>query len=252
MAVECDATVRCVTVVFPSPVAPRMPKLLVQQVSLDYHGFFQSPAYDLMGEGAKIMGGLAKAFSSYNVGLGNFRTEVDVNEPAANSIIVTLGQFGIYRFKFDQVQAGLRNFTSDDDIVGLVSAIEKGDAWLRSTIEGFAFRSHAFVYSSHSSLSAGTSQSFLLSIPRREKPIVIGKDLGSGVLETWEDPDLGARVHLTLGHSLVQTDGIYINYMVVFETERIDYAAVASKGRALLDRTLKSMGLEFWEEEVTL
>lgn len=228
-----------------------MPKLLVQQVSLDYHGFFQSPAYDLMGGGAKIMGGLAKAFSSYNVGLGNFRTEVDVNEPTANSIIVTLGQFGVYRFKFDQVQAGLRNFTSDDDIVGLVSAIEKGDAWLRRTIENFAFRSHAFVYSSHSVLSDGTSQSFLLSIPRREKPIVIGKDLGSGILETWDEPDLGARVHLTLGHSLVQPDGIYINYMVVIETESIDYAAVASKGRVLLDQTLESMGLEFWEEEVT-
>jgi hypothetical protein len=228
-----------------------MPKLLVQQVSLDYHGFFQSPAYGLMGEGGRIMAGLAKAFSSYNVGLSNFRTEVDVNEPSANSVIITLGQFGIYRFKFDQVQAGLRNFTSDDDIVGLVTAIEKGDVWLRSTIENFAFRSHAFVYSSHSTLSEGTSQSFLLSIPRREKPIVVGRDLGSGILETWDDPDLGARIHLTLGHSLVQPDGIYIHYMVVFETERIDYAAVASKGRALLDRTLESMGLKFWEEEVT-
>jgi hypothetical protein len=107
-----------------------------------------------------------------------------------------------------------------------------------------------FVYSSHSALSEGTSQSFFLSIPRREKPIVIGKDLGSGILETWAEPDLGARVHLHLGHSLVQTDGIYINYMLVFETERIDYAAVASKGRALLDRTIESIGLEFWEEEV--
>jgi hypothetical protein len=228
-----------------------MPKLLVQQVSLDYHGFFQSPAYTLMGEGGKIMGGLAQAFSSYNVGLANIRTEVDINDPASNSVIVTLGNFGVYRFKFDQVQAGLRNFKSDDDIVGLVSAIEKGDSWLRTTIDDFAFRSHAFVYSSHSSLSEGTSQDFLLSIPRREKPTVTGKDLGSGFLETWEDPDLGGRVHLTLGHSLVQTEGVYIHYMVVFESERIDYAAVASKGRALLNRTLESMGLEFWEEEVT-
>ena len=227
-----------------------MPKLLVQQVSLDYHGFFRSPAYALMGEGAKIMEGLAAAFSSHNVGLGNFRMEVDVTDPAANSIIVTLGTFGIYRFKFDQVQANLRNFRSDDDILGLVTTIEKGDAWLRSTIEDFAFRSHAFIYSSHSTLSEGTSQSFLLSIPRREKPAVIGKDLGSGILETWDISDPAARVHLTLGHSLVQPDGIYINYMVVFETERIDYTDVASKGRAVLDEALQSLGLE-WEEELT-
>ena len=75
--------------------------------------------------------------------------------------------------------------------------------------------------------------------------------MGSGILETWDDSELGARVHLTLGHSLVQPDGIYINYMVVFETERIDYATVASKGRALLDQILESMGLEIGEEEVT-
>ncbi len=231
------------------PFARCMLKLIVQQVSLDYHGFFKSPAYGLMGEGSKIMGGLASAFSSYNVGLESFRTEVDINEPAANAVVVNLGRFGVYRFKFDQVQASLRNFESDDDIVGLVNTIEKGDAWLRQSIENFAFRRHAFVYVSHSSLSKGTSESFLLSLPRREKPTVIGKDLGGGILETWDIPDLNARLHLTLGHSLVQPDGIYINYMIIFEAEVIDYAAVASKGREFLDQTLKSLGLEFWYEE---
>jgi len=228
-----------------------MPKLLVQQVSLDYYGFFRAPAYDLMGEGPKIMGGLARAFSSHNIGLGNFRTEVDVTDPSANAIVVTLGRFGIYRFKFDQVQASLRNFTDDSDIAGFISVVEKGDAWLRSSIENFAFRSHAFIYSSHSALSEGTSQSFLLGLPRRPTP-VIGKDLGSGILETWDEPDLGARVHLTVGHSLVQTDGIYINYMLIFEHEQIDYAGTASKSRAVLDQALGSLGLAFWESESTV
>lgn len=225
-------------------VAP-MPKLFVQQASVDYHGFFSSPAYDLMGEGAKIMGGLAKAFSSHNIGLANFRTEVDINDPSENTVIVYLGRFGIYRFKFDQVQASLKEF-GDDDLEGLINVIQKGDAFLREAIPRFAFRRHAFVYASHSVLSEGTSQSFLLSIPRRPTP-VLGKDLGSGVIENWHDENIDARVYFTLTHSFTETDGIYINYMVTFERETIDYADMASKARRLLDATLESLNLRFAE-----
>jgi hypothetical protein len=222
-----------------------MPNLFVQQESVDYHGFFSAPAYELMGEGGKIMAGLAKTFSSHNVGLGNFRTEVDINDPSTNAIVVYLGRFGIYRFKFDQVQASLKQF-SDDDLEGMINVIQKGDAWLHETIPSLAFRRHAFVYSSHSVLSEGTSQSFLLSLPRRPTP-VLGRDLGSGIIENWYDENMDARVYLTLTHSFTETDGIYINYMLTFERETIDYAETASKARGLLDAALESLGLQFAE-----
>lgn len=222
-----------------------MLKLFVKQATVDYHGFFSAPVFELMGDAGKVMSGLSKTFSSHSVGLGNFRTEVDTTDPSANAVVVLLGRFGIYRFKFDQVQASLRGF-DDDDLEGMISVVQKGDAWLRSSIDGFAFRNHAFVYSSHSALSEGTSQSFLLSLPRRPTP-VLGKDLGSGIVETWHEEDMDARVQLTLTHSLVETDGIYIHYMVVFEREHIDYVETASKARRLLDDILHGIGLQFAE-----
>jgi hypothetical protein len=228
-------------------VTPKVQQLLVRQASVDYHGFFASPAFNLMGEGAKIMAGLSDTFASHNIGLTNFRTEADISDPAANAVVVNLGRFGIYRFKFDQVQASLRGF-DNDDLEGLISVIQKGDAWLHSAIDGFAFRNHVFVYASHSALSESTSESFLLSLPRRPTPAVIGKDLGSGIIETWFEGDMGAKVHFTMSHSLIESDGIYIHYMVLFDRKEINYVEEATKARVLLDRILQGLGLEFGEE----
>jgi len=224
-----------------------MVKLLVKQATVDYYGFFEAPAFNLIGEMREIIAGLSKTFAVHNVGLGNFRMEGDAAEPSTAAAVVRLGRFGIYKFKFDQVQASLSGFT-DDDLEGMVSIIEKGNEWVREAASEFAFKSHAFLYSSHSALSDGTSSSFLLSLPRR--PItVLGKDLGSGLLETWHDSTMDAKVRLSLDHSLQETDGLYINYMVVFERDSINYVETAHQSRKLLEATLHEVGLEFEEDQ---
>lgn len=228
---------------------PMMPKLLVQQANVDYYGFFASPAFDLIGELRLIIAGLSKAFAAHNVGLGNFRMEGDAVEPSTAAAIVRLGRFGMYKLKFDQVQVSLSGFT-DDDLEGMISIIEKGNSWVRETAKDFAFKTHAFLYSSHSALSDGTSSSFLLNLPRRPIPI-FGEDLGSGILETWHDPEMDAKVRLSLDHSLQVTDGLYINYMVVFERDIIDYVEAAHQSRKLLEQSIKGIGLEFEEDSVT-
>ncbi len=224
-----------------------MIKLLVKQATVDYYGFFTSPAFNLMGEMREIVTGLSKTFAARNVGLGNFRLEGDAVEPSTAAAVVRLGRFGIYRFKFDRVQANLNGFT-DDDLEGMISVIEKGNAWVRESVTSFAFKTHAFLYQSHSTLSDGTSSSFLLNLPRRPTP-VLGEDLGSGLLETWRDSEMDAKVRLTLDHSLQETDGLYINYMVVFERDDINYAETAHQSRKLLEAVLREIGLEFEEEQ---
>lgn len=124
---------------------------------------------------------------------------------------------------FDQVQASPSGVT-DDDVEGMISVIEKGNGWVRGAIDDFAFKSHVFIYSSHGALSDGTSSSFLLSLPRRPTP-VLGDDLGSGIVETWHDPEMDAKVRLTLDHSLKEPDGLYVSYMVLFERDDINYVA---------------------------
>jgi hypothetical protein len=223
-----------------------MVKLFVQQATVDYYGFFSTPAFSLIGELRQIIAGLSKTFAANNVGLGNFRMEGDAVEPSTAAAVVRLGRFGVYKFKFDQVQASLNGFT-DDDLEGMISVIEKGNAWVRESVTDFAFKTHAFIYQSHSTLSDGTSSSFLLRLPRRPIP-VLEEDLGSGILETWHDPQMDAKVRLSLDHSLQVTDGLYVHYMVVFERDNINYVETAHQSRKLLEATLQQIGLEFGEE----
>jgi hypothetical protein len=223
-----------------------MIKLLVKQATVDYHGFFASPAFNLIGEMREIIAGLSRAFAVHNVGLGNFRMEGDAAEPSTAAAVVRLGRFGIYQFKLDQVKGSLSGF-SDDDLEGMISVIEKGNGWVREAVNNFAFKTHAFLYSSHSALSDGTASSFLLGLPRR--PVrVLGEDLGSGLLETWHDSQMDAKVRLTLDHSLQETDGLYLNFMVVFERDNVDYFEAAHLSRKLLEASLREVGLEFGEE----
>lgn len=222
-----------------------MTKLLVGQATVDYHGFFAEPAFNLMGEMRQIITGLAHTFAAHKLGLGNFRLEGNAEEPSSAAAVVRLGRFGIYKFKFDQVQASLNGF-DDDDLEGMISVIEKGNNWIRETVNDFAFKTHAFIYTSHSALSAGTSSSFLLSLPRRSVPVP-GEDLGSGILETWHDSTIDARIRLSLDHSLQETDGLYLHYMVVFERDDLDYFDTAHRSRELLEAFLNEIGLEFDE-----
>jgi len=227
-----------------------MLKLQVKQATVDYYGFFAAPAFNLIGEMREIITGLSKTFAVHKVELGSFRIEGDASEPSTVAWVVRLGRFGIYKFKFDQVQASLSGFT-DDDLEGMSSVIEKGNGWVREAADDFAFKNHAFVYSSHGSLSHGTSSSFLLSLPRRPTP-TFGDDLGSGIIETWHDPEMDAKVRLTLDHSLLQEpDGLYVSYMVLLERDDINYVAVAQQSRRLLESILNGIGLELEVDYLT-
>lgn len=221
-----------------------MPKLLVKQATVNYHGFFASPAFNLFGKLPEIITGLSKTFAVHNVGLGNFRLEGDAAEPSTAATVVRLGRFGIYKFSFDHVQASLNGF-SDGDLEGMVSVIMAGNRWVRESVNDFAFKTHAFVYSSHSALSDGlTSSQFLLGLARRTTPI-LGEDLGSGIVETWHSAPMDAKIRLTLDHSLQERDGLYVSYMVVLERDDIDYVEIALRSRELLEKFLQEVGLEF-------
>ncbi|MEK6321590.1 MAG: hypothetical protein AABN33_07900 [Acidobacteriota bacterium] len=178
-----------------------------------------------------------------------FALKVTAAEPSTAVAVVRLGRFGIYRFKFDQVQASLSGFT-DDDLEGMISVIEKGNGWVRAAVNDFAFKTYTFLYSSHGALSDGTCSRFLLNLPRRPTH-VFGDDLGSGILETWHDRQMDAKVRLQLDHSLQEPDGLYVSYMVLFERDDINDVAVAQQSRRLLESILHEIGLEFEADQLT-
>lgn len=224
-----------------------MTKLITKSNSFDYYGFFVDPLFPLLGEIKTMLGGLYNTFSAYNVSLNSFRLEGDVSNPASAAILVHLGRCGNYRLKFDHVQVGVSDHTTED-VEGTVGAIKKGDTWLRETVPSMKFRTHVAAFIGHFSLVDTTSSKFLLEMPRRNTP-VRGKDLGSGIVETWHDDVMDAKVRLTIDHSLQQADGLYLNYMITLERDEIDYVEIAQQSDALLNSVINELGLEFEGEE---
>jgi hypothetical protein len=80
---------------------------------------------------------------------------------------------------------------------------------------------------------------------------MLGEDLGSGILETCRDLKMDAKVRVSIDHSLHVIDGLFVNYMVAFERDSIDYVDIAQNSRSVLDRFLQELGLEFGEVEGT-
>lgn len=224
-----------------------MLKLRIAQNTVDYHGFFGQPAFELMGDARSVVQLLYNTFAVYGVSLTSLRLDGDAAEPSTAMAVVRLGRRGVYRFKFDQIQATLADF-DDEQLTGFVEALQLADEYLRATIKQLSMKTHAFFYSSHSMLSEGTSIDFFRRLPGAHLPVP-GEDMGSGVIQNWRDLDLGARFSLTLDHSLAYNGGVFLNYRVVLDRDRIDYAALAAKARHLLTEMLASMGLELDEGE---
>jgi hypothetical protein len=231
-----------------------MPTLRDKQSTLEYYGFFTAPAFDLMGELGDIVTVLYHAFKNYGVGLGSFRTEGDLNEIGAATVIVRLGPLGTFRFKFDQVHAIVVDITADQ--VGTFSEIlQSADTELRELMgefesdEEFSFKTHAFVYTNHSEIIGTTSTEFLRSLPARDLQVP-GEDLGSGLSLNWQDPALDARVSFSVDHSLQVKDGVFINYRVIADRDQLDYVPFTVAAQQQLYAVLGSIGLEFEREAV--
>lgn len=224
-----------------------MPKLRMLQNSIEYYGFFIEPVFDLMGDVRSLLKLLHTTFSTYGVNLASFRLDGDASEPSSATAVVRLGDRGIYRFNFDQVQATLLNFTTEQ-LANYFETLQVADEHLRNSISNLSFKTHVFFYSSHSELSEGTSVDFFRQLPNPRNLPVPGEDLGTGFIQNWRDPTVDAKFSLTVDHSLKVKDGVFINYRVIMERDQVDYISLGATAQTLLYKTLANVGLEFEEE----
>jgi len=56
---------------------------------------------------------------------------------------------------------------------------------------------------------------------------------------------MDAKIRLTIDHSLQEQDGIYVNFMVTLERDKIDLSGIAQRGISLLESIVTDLGLEF-------
>ncbi len=221
--------------------------LTVNQNQIDYIGLFEKPAFNLIGEGRRMIEGLYSAFSAYQVALTDFRLEEVVTNPSSFGVNVYLKSLGSYKFRFDRVEWTAINLV-DEDLSKFPEMLKRSEDWLRSAVPGISFKSHSFFYAGHCRLSEGTSQNFLLGLSGRDI-IDMGQNLGSGIIHNWHDPGIEGRFQLLIDHSLSIKDGIFIQLMALIEGDRVDYSTITSAGQASLKEALKKIGLQFETEQ---
>lgn len=224
-----------------------MRKLIIQQNQVNYVGLFSKPAFSLWGEGSKILEELYKAFAPYKLSLTDFRQ--DYLSPVLSDISVTvfLGANGNYKFKFDRVEASLSNF-SEQELTGFpTDVLSRGTDWLRSSLPDFSFQTHLLTYNNHSKLSEGTAKEFLLKFSQVNLGSV-GKGLGNGLIFNWIEPKLERRVQLMIDHSHAYADALFIQFLMQYAGDKMDYWETAATGRDLLGKALAIIGLEIEDE----
>ncbi len=221
-----------------------MRTLVVQQNQVDYIGVFAHPALSLWGEGRTILSGLSKALEGYYSGsLSAFSILGQPDVPASQAVVVRLSAQANYRFKFEQVEASLFNF-SDAELSALPSVLKRGDEWLRAAVPQLAYKSHVFAYMSHSTILEGNSTEYLRAL----SPTLlegVGKNLGSGIIFHADIPERNWRIQLALDHSLAIADGLFVQMQLITTVDQIDYKETLSAGRSILETSLARLGLKF-------
>jgi hypothetical protein len=218
-----------------------MQELHIERNQLDYIGAFAKPAFVLWGESKSLFEGLYHAFAPFNVTLSDFRIEGNVEDPSSQSVKVLVGPNATFRFRVDRFEATIQDF-SDTELSILTNILVSAGQWIRSVIPEFKFQSHIIGYQAHCDVAGSSSRDFLRSL-RSPELSVLGKSNSSGLIFHGEFAELRRTVQLTLDHSLVVKDGLFVNFVSHITDGDIDYALEQAQLLEVFDRALGELGL---------
>lgn len=221
-----------------------MASLSVEHNQLNYVGVFSKPAFELWGKGEKILKGLFSSFEPYGINLSNIRNNTASLDPSDQEITVNLSGL-IYRFKFDRVEC-IRTDATEEEFSTFPQLLNNGDKWLRSELPQFSFSSHLFTYLAHTSVQGSTSHRVLAPLSTVELP-ELGVSRGSGMIYRSDLAEKEWELQLTLDHSLLVPDGLFIQFSILSKADHQDYLNAFQEGRDLLKTTLKNVGVEISE-----
>lgn len=220
-----------------------MPKLLAQQVQVTYIGLFSEPMFSVWGLGEKVLGGLYKAFTEYNVTAGDMRYETMYPNFTDSTITVNLFNYSAnYKYKIDRVEAVFSDFTEEQS-QRIPQVLKHGDDWLRSLGPEFSLKTQLFIHSSHNQLSEGTSEKFLKALSNVDIPD-IGVSKGNGVTFHWNVPERDWNLSMAIDHSASVADGLFIQFLLKITKDKLDYADTFQSAVTLGRIALAKLGLE--------
>jgi len=219
-----------------------MPKLIPQQVQINYIGLFSKPIFSLWNQGGTLEK-LFTAFQQYNVSIGDMRYDVSSPNFADATLTVHLFNFsGSYKYKLDRVEAVFQDYTEEQFPI-IPDVLRNGDECFRSLVSDFSFQTHLFTHASHNELSEGTSKGFLQGLSNVDVP-GIGLNQGNGITFHWDIPERNWRFQLAIDHSTYVNNGVFLQFLVRLSDDRIDYVDTFQDSLALGRNALAGIGLE--------
>jgi hypothetical protein len=215
----------------------------IKSNQVDYLGIMGRPAFSLWGEERLLLSTLYEAYRPYNVRLENIVGAGTTDSAGDQGVTVNLGARTSFRFRFDRVDARMTNFLTSD-LEALPGIIDAGVTALRSIGSEISFTSHIISEFSHSSLSQGRAEDFFRDVGVGPD-LRLGESRGNGIIFHFDLPGKQWQVHLTIDHSLSIPGGIFLQYQIVIEADKVDYALILSDARQLLRTALSKIGLGF-------
>lgn len=218
-----------------------MTRLIVQKNQISYVGIFSKPIFSLYGKGEIILAGLYDILTPYQITIADIRSETS-SSLSDQSIVVSLGIGSTFKFSLDRIELTLYDY-HEQQFWDFPDILKRSEEWLRSSIADFSFQTHLFTYASQNALSEESSQEFLLRFSNVDIPGV-GISEGTGMIFHWNVPEKGWRSQLTLDHSLAVLNGLFLQYLIRMETDKINYKEIVTAGKSTLDLALAQIGLE--------
>jgi hypothetical protein len=219
--------------------------LVPQSNLLSYASLYAQPALALWGKGGEIAAGLYESFHDFGIGLADI-SALSSDSLGGQGAVVRWGDRSQMTFKFDRIEANVRNYLKSD-LLTFPVLVSRAETWLRSAVPQLRFTTRVIEVSVHSTLAGATASEVLsgLGVRPLEIPAV---SRSHGAIYHFNYPEKSARVDLLIDHSLTISGGIYLHFGVVTEGDEIDYAGTLLWGEQTMRSILAATGLYFKED----
>ncbi len=217
-------------------------ELTVVHNQLVYTGTFVRPPLQIWGQGNMLLQGIYDALSPFGVQLSDIRSESVSPDIAGQAITANLKPNGMYRFRFDRVEATFFNF-SEPLLSEIPRFCESSTEWIRKSAHAVEFGSHKFVYSCHGQLKETPILKWL-RFANGDIPVA-GQNQGAGAIFHWSVPEKAWATQLVFDRSVLVPDGLFLMFTLEVKRDEVAFENIAKEGRAYLEAILAKLDLGF-------
>lgn len=214
--------------------------ITVGQDQLDYVGLLKAPAFGLLSQPDKVTSGLYYAFVGLHTGLSDFEVDNESSAQLNETLIVNLGQRGTYRFDYERIEWTLPNAGA---LELDASVLDRGDAWLRSTLPETKFQHHYYTYFAHCWIDEGTATDFLLGLSSPQL-VGFGENHGTGLIFHVSFPTHKWSLQITVDHSNVIVGGLFVQLVSAIAVDQVPHQQTVRHIDDIFRKALAQLGLE--------